>query len=137
MTRHKLTASSLSPQKHVVLNDIFSWGAGCGIRLTPHVAEVAPVWHSSSHFLVLSKESQNYTELQEKGDKKPGNSSFIGSKRHIASLWQVNTPSSCRIITTSLLRPFSTGIFTVVNWDNAGRQGVRGQAEPLYTKAGI
>lgn len=38
---------------------------GWGNRLTQHAAEVALVWQSSSHSLVLSKRKQNYSELQE------------------------------------------------------------------------
>lgn len=63
MNKHKLTVSSLSQQKHLMLKDTSSAQVGCGNRLTQHVAEVALVWHSSSHFLVLSKINQNYTEL--------------------------------------------------------------------------
>jgi len=62
MNKHELAVPNLS-QKRLMLKDISSARVGRGNRLTQHVAEVVLVWHSSSHFLVLSKRSQNYSEL--------------------------------------------------------------------------
>lgn len=62
MNKCEQTVSSLSQHEHLMLKGISSAQARYGNRLTQRV-EVALVWHSSSHFLVLSKRSQNYTEL--------------------------------------------------------------------------